>query len=45
MFLAMLLVSGTAFPLTASIAAASYLLGRVVYMEAYSTGNPDARLR
>ena len=39
----MLMTAGVAFPLTAAISGASYLLGRVIYMEMYSTGKPDKR--
>ncbi len=42
-FYALLLAAGTRFPIAASIAAAVYLLGRIVYFRGYSTGEPKAR--
>ena len=44
-FLSLLLTAGLRFPVTAAIAGASYLIGRVIYMESYATGDPAARFR
>lgn len=44
-FLALLISAGLKHPITAALAGAVYLLGRVLYMEGYATGKPDARLR
>ena len=44
-FLSLLLTAGLRFPVTAAIAGASYLIGRVIYMESYATGDPAARYR
>lgn len=43
-FLALLLTAGMLYPATASLAGISYLLGRIVYMQGYSTGEPDKRM-
>ncbi|KAI3424441.1 hypothetical protein D9Q98_009993 [Chlorella vulgaris] len=44
-FLILLLLAGLRFPVSASIAGAVYLLGRVVYVLCYSGGDPKARYR
>lgn len=43
-FLALLLVAGVGFPLTAAISGAVYSLGKVVYFNGYATGDPNKRL-
>ncbi|KXZ44011.1 hypothetical protein GPECTOR_75g735 [Gonium pectorale] len=44
-FLALLLSAGLKHPITAAVAGAVYLVGRVMYMQGYSTGDPDKRMR
>ncbi|PNH12866.1 Microsomal glutathione S-transferase 3 [Tetrabaena socialis] len=44
-FLALLLTAGLKHPLTAAAAGALYLIGRVMYMQGYATGDPNARMR
>lgn len=44
-FLALLLSSGLQYPVTAAALGAVYLAGRVMYMEGYSTGDPEKRQR
>lgn len=44
-FHTLLLLSGARFPISATIAAAVYLSGRVMYMNGYATGDPKGRLQ
>ncbi|GLC39740.1 hypothetical protein PLESTB_001957800 [Pleodorina starrii] len=44
-FLALLVTAGLKHPITAATAGAIYLVGRVMYMQGYSTGDPDKRMR
>jgi glutathione S-transferase len=44
MFLALLLVAGAPFPVTAAISGAVYSLGKLAYFMGYSTGDPNKRL-
>lgn len=44
-FLALLLVAGLKFPVSASVAGLVYLVGRIAYFAGYSTGEPNKRLR
>jgi len=44
-FLVLLLTAGLRFPVTAAVAGAIYLAGRVAYFAGYSTGDPEKRLR
>ncbi|GFR40035.1 hypothetical protein Agub_g573, partial [Astrephomene gubernaculifera] len=44
-FLAMLLTAGLKHPVTAAVAGAVYLAGRVAYMQGYATGDPEKRMR
>lgn len=44
-FHTLLLLSGARYPISASVAAAIYLAGRVMYMQGYATGKPEGRLR
>lgn len=44
-FLALLLVAGVRFPVTATIAGVVYNVGKVAYFNGYATGDPDKRLR
>ncbi|KAL4447889.1 hypothetical protein ABPG75_005108 [Micractinium tetrahymenae] len=44
-FLVLLLLAGARFPKSASIAAAVYLLGRIIYFLSYSSGRPSRRHR
>ena len=44
-FLALLLVAGVKFPLTAAISGVVYSLGKVLYFNGYSTGDPNKRLQ
>ncbi|CAK0748832.1 hypothetical protein CVIRNUC_001863 [Coccomyxa viridis] len=44
-FLAVFLVAGIAYPISAAIAGLVYLAGRVVYFAGYSSGEPDKRVR
>lgn len=44
-FLTMLLVAGLRYPLSASVAGALYLIGRLFYFRGYCTGNPNGRHR
>lgn len=43
MFLALLAAAGIFHPVTAGIAGASYLVGKILYFTGYSTGKPDMR--
>ncbi|GIL45327.1 hypothetical protein Vafri_2591, partial [Volvox africanus] len=45
MFLALLFTAGLKHPITAAAAGVIYLVGRVMYMQGYSTGVPDKRMR
>jgi glutathione S-transferase len=42
-FHAMLLIAGARYPISASVAAAVYLLGRIFYFRGYCTGDPQGR--
>ena len=42
-FYALLLTAGLRYPVSASIAAAVYLVGRIFYFKGYSTGDPKGR--
>eukprot|EP01023_Acetabularia_acetabulum_P059222 TRINITY_DN71157_c0_g1_i1.p2 TRINITY_DN71157_c0_g1~~TRINITY_DN71157_c0_g1_i1.p2 ORF type:complete len:151 (-),score=17.36 TRINITY_DN71157_c0_g1_i1:352-804(-) len=44
-FYTMLLMSGLKYPVTASVLGATCVIGRIVYFQGYSTGNPNARQR
>ncbi|EFJ49502.1 hypothetical protein VOLCADRAFT_89757 [Volvox carteri f. nagariensis] len=44
-FLALLVTAGLKHPITAAAAGVIYLVGRVMYMQGYSTGDPDKRMR
>lgn len=44
-FLALLLIAGIKYPITAAIAGAVYTLGKVVYFNAYSSGDPNKRMQ
>ncbi|KAL4859302.1 Microsomal glutathione S-transferase 3 [Chlorella vulgaris] len=44
-FYALLLVAGIRYPVSASIAGAVALVGRIAYFIGYSTGEPSARMR
>lgn len=44
-FLALLVVAGLKYPITAAAAGAVYLIGRIVYFAGYSSGDPQKRLR
>lgn len=44
-FYALLLTAGVRYPLSASVAAAVYLVGRIVYFKGYSTGDPQGRYK
>lgn len=43
-FLASLIITGLVHPLVASAFGVMYLLGRIAYVEGYSTGIPDKRI-
>mmetsp|Transcript_8683 Transcript_8683/g.14999 ORF Transcript_8683/g.14999 Transcript_8683/m.14999 type:complete len:148 (+) Transcript_8683:93-536(+) len=43
-FYALLLTAGLKYPITASVAAAFYLVGRVFYFQGYASGNPEKRM-
>ncbi|KAI8467078.1 MAG: hypothetical protein J3K34DRAFT_45162, partial [Monoraphidium minutum] len=43
-FLGLLTIAGIKHPVAASAFGACYLVGRVAYMEGYSTGNPEKRM-
>lgn len=44
-FLSLLCISGTRYPVSASIAGAVYLVGRIMYFKGYSTGDPKKRMQ
>eukprot|EP00873_Tetraselmis_striata_P035262 jgi/Tetstr1/455526/TSEL_042350.t1 len=44
-FLALLLVAGFKFPLTAAIAGVVYTVGKIVYINSYSSGDPNKRVQ
>ncbi|KAK9814372.1 hypothetical protein WJX72_004739 [[Myrmecia] bisecta] len=44
-FIALLLVAGLKFPVTASIAGVIYTLGKIAYFKGYASGKPAARQR
>jgi glutathione S-transferase len=44
-FLALLVVAGLNYPITAAAAGAVYLVGRIVYFAGYSSGDPQKRLK
>ena len=44
MFLALLIMAGIPFPLTAAISGAVYSVGKLLYFLGYSTGDPNKRL-
>ncbi|PSC71425.1 Microsomal glutathione S-transferase 3 [Micractinium conductrix] len=44
-FFALLLTAGLRYPVSAAIAGAVYLVGKIVYFNGYSTGDPAARQR
>jgi glutathione S-transferase len=41
----LLLTAGYKYPVSASVAGAVYLLGRILYFQGYSTGDPKGRYR
>lgn len=43
MFLALLLIVGLRFPVTAAVAGMAYAFGRLCYFHLYSTGDPNMR--
>lgn len=44
-FLACLILTGLAYPITSAITGAVYLIGRIVYFMGYATGDPNKRMR
>jgi len=44
-FLALLLVAGIKFPITAAISGAVYSLGKIAYFNGYASGDPAKRLQ
>lgn len=44
-FLTLLILAGLKYPVTAAVAGAIYLAGRVLYIRGYSTGDPEKRLQ
>jgi glutathione S-transferase len=44
-FLSLLCISGLTYPVSASLAGAVYLAGRVMYFRGYSTGDPKKRMQ
>lgn len=44
-FLSLLMAAGVRYPLSASIAGAMYLVGRVAYFRGYCSGDPKGRYR
>ncbi|GAX75035.1 hypothetical protein CEUSTIGMA_g2479.t1 [Chlamydomonas eustigma] len=44
-FLALLMSAGVRYPITAAVAGACYLIGRIGYFSGYSTGSPNGRYR
>jgi glutathione S-transferase len=44
-FLALLLVAGARYPVTAAIAGVVYNAGKIVYFNGYASGDPSKRMR